>query len=368
MPGYVDIHAHMWPAFGIHRSQPFEYLVNLAYGVTTTRDPQTSTTDVLSYEDMVRDRRLHRAAHLLDRPGRLRTQTQIRVLDDAREVLKRYSEFYDTKTIKQYMAGDRRSAPVRSSAASEQHLMPTIEGGLDFKMNLTEAMDGYAGSEHTLPIAPLYKDVLTALRQLRHDLDADADRAVRRPVGGELLVRAQRRRRTTRSSIASRRATSSSARRLRRPGWWAPSQWSFQLFAEAGGKMVAAGGRVGMGSHGQLQGLGEHWEIWNIASGGMPQYDVLRVATIFGAEAIGLEQGPRLARGGQARGPAGARQESARRHQEHEHDPVRDEERPALRRQHARRDLAATKADRAAVVVERAGASWTAKAEIGARH
>src|SRR5205085_3972954 len=48
LPGYVDIHAHMWPAFGIHRSQPFEYLVNLAYGVTTTRDPQTSTTDVLS--------------------------------------------------------------------------------------------------------------------------------------------------------------------------------------------------------------------------------------------------------------------------------------------------------------------------------
>ena len=29
------------------------YLANLAYGVTTTRDPQTSTTDVLSYQDMV---------------------------------------------------------------------------------------------------------------------------------------------------------------------------------------------------------------------------------------------------------------------------------------------------------------------------
>ena len=77
---------------------------------------------------------------------------------------------------------------------------------------------------------------------------------------------------------------------LRRPGWWAPSQWSFQLFAEQAAKMVAAGGRVGMGSHGQLQGLGAQWEIWNIASGGMPKYDVLRVATIFGAEAIGHEK------------------------------------------------------------------------------
>jgi len=45
-----------------------------------------------------------------------------------------------------------------------------------------------------------------------------------------------------------------------------------------------------MGSHGQLQGLGAQWEIWNIASGGMPNYDVLRVATIFGAEAIGHEK------------------------------------------------------------------------------
>ena len=48
--------------------------------------------------------------------------------------------------------------------------------------------------------------------------------------------------------------------------------------------------RVGMGSHGQLQGLGAQWEIWNLASGGMPNYDVLRVATIFGAEAIGHEK------------------------------------------------------------------------------
>ena len=46
IPGWVDIHAHMWPTWDIHKTQVYEYLVNLAYGVTTTRDPQTSTTDV----------------------------------------------------------------------------------------------------------------------------------------------------------------------------------------------------------------------------------------------------------------------------------------------------------------------------------
>ncbi|MEO8140063.1 MAG: amidohydrolase, partial [Gemmatimonadota bacterium] len=51
MPGLVDIHAHPWPAFGVHATQVWKYLANLAYGVTTTRDPQTSTTDVLTYAD-----------------------------------------------------------------------------------------------------------------------------------------------------------------------------------------------------------------------------------------------------------------------------------------------------------------------------
>ena len=285
IPGYVDIHAHMWPAWGVHRSQPFEYLVNLAYGVTTTRDPQTSTTDVLSYEDMVETGDFIGPRILSTGPGVFQ-QTQIRTLDEARDVLKKYSEFYGTETIKQYMAGDRRTRQLIIEAAREQHLTPTLEGGLDFKKNLTEAMDGYAGSEHTLPIAPLYKDVLT----LYANSGTTWTPTLIVQYGGPWaenywyensdVVGDPKLNRFTPRDVVERKG-------LRRPGWWAPSQWSFQLFAEQAAKMVAAGGRVGMGSHGQLQGLGAQWEIWNIASGGMPRYDVLKVATIFGAEAIG---------------------------------------------------------------------------------
>ena len=38
--------------------------------------------------------------------------------------------------------------------------MPTTEGGLDFKLNMTHAIDGYSGMEHSLPIAPIYGDVV----------------------------------------------------------------------------------------------------------------------------------------------------------------------------------------------------------------
>ncbi len=288
IPGYVDIHAHIWPAFGVHRSQPFEYLVNLAYGVTTTRDPQTSTTDVLSYEDMVETGEFIGPRIYSTGPGIFAAEN-IRTLDDARDVVKRYSEFYNTETVKQYMTGDRRVRQFLIQAAREQHIMATLEGGLDFKKNLTEAMDGYAGSEHTLPIAPLYKDVLT----LYANSGTTWTPTLIVQYGGPWaenywfensdVVNDPKLNHFTPREVVERKT-------LRRPGWWAPSQWSFQLFAEQAAKVVAAGGRVGMGSHGQLQGLGAQWEIWNIASGGMPKYDVLRVATIFGAEAIGHDK------------------------------------------------------------------------------
>ncbi|HTE44210.1 MAG TPA: amidohydrolase family protein, partial [Gemmatimonadaceae bacterium] len=46
--------------------------------------------------------------------------------------------------------------------------------------------------------------------------------------------------------------------------------------------------RPTLGSHGELQGLGVHWEIWMLASGGMKNHDVLKAATYTGADAIGL--------------------------------------------------------------------------------
>jgi imidazolonepropionase-like amidohydrolase len=62
----------------------------------------------------------------------------------------------------------------------------------------------------------------------------------------------------------------------------------FPKHAEFAKRMVENGARIGIGSHGQLQGVGYHWEMWSMGSGGMSNHDVLRTATIFGAEAIGM--------------------------------------------------------------------------------
>ena len=57
---------------------------------------------------------------------------EVSSLADAREVLTRYSDFYQTHTLKQYMVGDRMQRQWTLIAAKEQGITPTLEGGLDF--------------------------------------------------------------------------------------------------------------------------------------------------------------------------------------------------------------------------------------------
>ncbi len=58
-----------------------------------------------------------------------------------------------------------------------------------------------------------------------------------------------------------------------------------------GAKQVAdAGGSVQLGAHGQLQGLGAHWELWMLQQGGMTPMESLRAATIAGARYLGLDR------------------------------------------------------------------------------
>ena len=80
------------------------------------------------------------------------------------------------------------------------------------------------------------------------------------------------------------------AKSRRRDGWFMPEEHVFKKHAEGINKIVSYDGLAGIGSHGQLQGLGYHWELWSIASGGMKNLDALKVATIKGATAIGLDK------------------------------------------------------------------------------
>jgi Tol biopolymer transport system component len=286
IPGLIDVHAHPWPTWGIHETEVWKYLANLAYGITTTRDPQTATTDVLTYADQVETGDLLGPRIYHTGPG-VFWDENFQSLDDARNALRRYSDFYGTKWIKMYMTGNRKQRQWVIMAAQEQGLMPTTEGGLDFKMNLTEALDGYPGHEHSYPIMPLYLDDVQFIAQsgitytptllvsyggpwsenyFYEHYDIHDNPKIRRFIPHEEIDQ----------------------RAERRP-WFRDNQYVFPRIAASAAAVLRAGGNVGMGCHGQLDGLGCHWELWAMSAGGMTNHEVLQVGTRDGAWALGLQ-------------------------------------------------------------------------------
>ena len=284
IPGYVDIHAHNWFGWGVHRDQVTQLMAGLAYGVTTQRDPQTSSSDILTYSDLMETGALIGPRLYSTGPG-IFSQDNIKNLEEARDVVRRYADHYNTQTIKQYLAGDRKVRQWVIMAAKEMGLTTTTEGGSNLTMNLTLMQDGYPGLEHAMPIFPLFKDVVqleatsgitytptlivgyggpTGLNYWLTHYNIDDDKKLRHFTPHEEL---------------------DSWKQLQ---FYRDDQYIYKGHAEQLAKMVNAGGRVGLGSHGELQGLGVHWEIWMMASGGMKNHDVLRAATFFGADAIGL--------------------------------------------------------------------------------
>ena len=288
IPGFVDVHAHMWPPRDLHQDQVWQYLANLAYGVTTTRDPQSSTTDVYAYADLVETGEILGPRVFTTGPG-VFSSLGFDDKDSVSNYIKRYRDAYKTDTLKEYVVGDRNVRQWVAMACMENKITPTTEGALDMKLDLSQMIDGFSGNEHALPIQPIYNDVIQFVARTKtfytptilvaygspwtenkwfENTDVLTNQKLARYIPAELTNGMMR----------------------RRPQWFSPEEYNYGSIAKGAAGVVKAGGRVGIGAHGQMQGIGYHWEVWNVNAGGLSNLETLKVATIFGAEAIGLNQ------------------------------------------------------------------------------
>ena len=288
VPGFIDTHAHMWPAWGLEKNEVWIYAANLVYGVTATRDPQTATTDVLTYSDMVETGQIPGPRVYSTGPGVGYWAYNLKSLEQTKKVLRQYSEYYNTKTIKMYLVGNRKQRQWVIQAAKEQELMPTTEGGLDFKLNMTQMLDGYPGHEHSFPIAPLYKDVIQSVAQSKMAYTSTLLVSYGGPWAENYYYSRENPYNDPKLSFFTP-YNELAAKSRRRPGWFMDEEHVFKKHAVGVKDVVENDGLAGVGSHGQLQGLGYHWELWSVASGGMRNIDALKTATILGATALGLE-------------------------------------------------------------------------------
>jgi hypothetical protein len=171
-------------------------------------------------------------------------------------------------------------------AARELGMSPTTEGGYDWKMSLTEMLDGFDGHEHNYEVYPLYHDAvwLAAASGISNSLTLVVSNGVHSSnwwYATEDPLHDPKVRRVSGPGTLENKL-------MMQPHQWRPeSQFSFSVLAEGAAKIAAAGGHVVFGSHGEFPGLGSHWELWMLGSK-MPPHEVLRSATLWGARSLGL--------------------------------------------------------------------------------
>jgi Tol biopolymer transport system component len=286
VPGFIDTHAHWFEIKrGLLDVQNWSFLANVAYGVTAGLDVQTMTNDMFAYQDLVDVGEIIGPRAYSKGPG-IFSDNDFQSLEEAKGVLSRYKEHYRTRNLKSYIVGNRKQRQWVVQAAHELEMMPTTEGGLDLKMDLTHVLDGFSGNEHALPIVPLYDDVV----QLVAQSGIGYTPTLLVTYGGPWAENAFYTSEEVHDDPKLNRFMPHDlidAKSLR-VQWFHEQEYAHSAVAAQAAKIVRAGGRVGIGAHGQLQGLGYHWEMWALASGGLTPLETLRSATLHGAEIIGL--------------------------------------------------------------------------------
>ena len=284
LPGFVDTHAHFRPLRRVLDTENWAFLANLAYGVTTGLDVQPSTIDILSYQDLIDAGMMIGPRALSTGPG-VFSNNDFKSARHTKAVLKRYKDSYRVHNLKSYLAGNRKQRQWIAQAARTHRLMPTTEGALDMKLDLTHVIDGFSGNEHNFPLLTLHRDVVELVG--RSGLAYTPTLLV--TYGGPFAESYFYTRENPHRDTKLRRFTPDNviaSRTLRGP-WFLEEEYAFPELALQAAKIVRAGGRVGVGGHGQLQGLGWHWELWALAHG-MSSWEALTAATRHGAEIIGV--------------------------------------------------------------------------------
>lgn len=294
MPGIIDVHAHVGGfRAGITTQKHWQLYANLAYGVTTSHDPSANTESIFTLSELIKNgqmvgpRLYSTGAILYGADGDFKAV--INNLDDARSAIRRTKAF-GALSVKSYNQPRRNQRQQVIQAAREEGVFVVPEGGSNFYHNMSMIMDGHTGIEHNIPVTKVYKDVL----ELWRTSNTGYTPTLIVNYGGlngefyfyehdnvwenEKLLKY-----TPRSIIDSR-----SRHRMKIP------QEEYEnghiLVSKTCKALTDAGVKVNLGAHGQLQGLGAHWELWMLSQGGMTNMEALKAATINGADYIGASK------------------------------------------------------------------------------
>jgi Tol biopolymer transport system component len=299
MPGLVDLHLHMRIPPNVFPQQSWMFLVDLAYGVTTARDPALSF-DSFGYTELLESGqmtgpRLYTVGRAVLFPNNVLLFNN---LEDARAVVQKRALFGGTE-IKQYTLPTRMQRQWLLIACREAGLNMTNEGD-DYPIEqFAMIKDGSTGVEHNPVWGDIYNDVtsfvaasgtyLTPTLQVCygterakeyfkfkywHQPDAKLARFT--------LSDSSQGGPTANGAESLETILSANPKDTLHPGFLTPAKIDADIRHK--------GGRVALGSHGNDEGIGAQNELWALQMGGITNMESLQAATIMGAQALGIQQ------------------------------------------------------------------------------
>lgn len=292
MPGIVDVHWH--GPYANNQLVPqtnWHALGNLAFGVTTEHNPSADTAAVFAASEM-------QQAGVVVAPRTFSTGTiiygatqfisaPVNSLDDAVGHLERMKTV-GAFSVKSYNQPRREQRQQIIEAARQTNLMVVPEGGSLLQHNLNMIIDGHTGIEHSIPVSAIYDDVLQLWSQSETAYTPtlivgyggiwgekywyDTTDVWKHPLLSKY--------------VPKHILEPISIRRTKAP----IEDYNHIRNAEVATQLQSAGVKVMLGAHGQREGLGAHWEMWMYAQGGMTAMNVIKMATIDGAQYIGMDK------------------------------------------------------------------------------
>jgi imidazolonepropionase-like amidohydrolase/Tol biopolymer transport system component len=292
MPGLIDVHAHLgYASLDVNPQKDYQYYANLAYGVTTVHDPSASTHSIFSQSEMV-------AAGIMTGPRIFSTGFILygalapdrAIIDSYADALSHVQRLksqgaFSVKSYEQPRR-DQRQWIIRAAAAEDMLVVP--EGGGDFPKNIGMVIDGHSGIEHAMSPGDIYNDVVSLFAETRAGYTATLLVAYGGQSGEKWFY--QHYNVWENEKLQSFFPPRSIDARSRRREMSAEDDFNHKNVAGHQYAIDEAGGLVTLGAHGQLQGLGAHWELWAMTHGGMQPHNALRAATINGAEYLGMDE------------------------------------------------------------------------------
>lgn len=292
LPGLIDAHEHGPLATdGITPQRSWVNYARLAFGVTTVHDPSNDTRSTFAASEMIKagvvtgPRTFSTGTILYGATGSMKAEIESQ--DDARFHLQRMKAV-GAFTVKSYNQPRRDQRQQVVAAARELQMMVVPEGGSTFMHNMTMIVDGHTGIEHTLPVQRAYDDVMDLWRGTGVGYTPTLCVAYGGLSGEQYwyerddLWRHERLNRFVPKHVLHPRAR----RRQKSP----EEDYNHIQVASIARQVVADGGLVQAGGHGQLNGLCTHWELWSFVQGGMTPLEALRCGTLRGAQYLGLDQ------------------------------------------------------------------------------